>query len=95
MRVPIFENDKVRVWRSVIAPDDPLPAHSHDKPRVVIPLQDVHLKRVQNGSDTEDYSFLFRQAYWEPAEADGATHEVHANTVAGDGTREVMVVEIK
>lgn len=95
MRVPLFENDKVRVWRSVISPDDPLPAHNHDKPRVVIPLEDVHLKRVTKDGESEDYSFLYKQAYWEPVENDEDAHEVHANTNMGSKSREVVVVEIK
>lgn len=37
-RVFQFENDPVRVWKTVITPDQPLKMHRHDCRRVIVEL---------------------------------------------------------
>jgi len=37
-RIPLFENEAVKVWRSVIFPDAPLAMHRHEHPRVIVAL---------------------------------------------------------
>ena len=37
-RIPQFENDDVRVWKSIITPRQPLSMHRHDHPRAIIAL---------------------------------------------------------
>src|SRR5262245_22163422 len=50
-RVPQFDNAHVKVWKSTIAPDAPLPLHRHDHGRVIIVFQCGVMKiAVQTGS---------------------------------------------
>jgi hypothetical protein len=35
-RIFQFENDQVRVWKTVIMPRQPLKMHRHDHPRIVV-----------------------------------------------------------
>ena len=37
-RFPQFENDTVKVWKTVVLPNQPLAMHHHDHPRVIIAL---------------------------------------------------------
>jgi hypothetical protein len=43
-RIPQFENEHVKVWRSVISPNVPLPLHRHEHGRVIIALQGGTMK---------------------------------------------------
>ena len=38
-RYPQFENEHVKVWKSVVYPNAPLTMHRHDHPRVIIALK--------------------------------------------------------
>jgi hypothetical protein len=38
-REPQFENSAVKVWKSVVLPNSPLPLHRHEHPRVIIALR--------------------------------------------------------
>jgi hypothetical protein len=35
-RFPQFENEDVKVWKSVVMPNAPLTMHRHEHPRVII-----------------------------------------------------------
>jgi hypothetical protein len=35
-RIPLLENDDVKVWKSVIFPRAPLAMHRHEHPRVIL-----------------------------------------------------------
>ena len=49
-RIPLFENDDVKVWNSVIFPDAPLAMHRHEHPRVIVAMTGGTMKIVeQNG----------------------------------------------
>ena len=48
-RIPQFENDQVKVWRSVVQPHSPLPLHRHEHPRVIIALVGGTMKIVEQG----------------------------------------------
>jgi beta-alanine degradation protein BauB len=37
-RIPLFENDDAKVWKSVITPDAPLAMHRHEHPRVIVAM---------------------------------------------------------
>ena len=37
-RFPQFENEDVKVWKSVVMPNAPLTMHRHEHPRVIIAL---------------------------------------------------------
>jgi quercetin dioxygenase-like cupin family protein len=91
-RFPQFENDDVKVWRSVIAPGTPLPAHHHDHGRVIIPLEGGSIDVVEQDGTKEHHPWEAGKAYWLPMNAPGTMHQ-DVNT----GTKPVvvMVVELK
>jgi len=96
MRYPILENDKVKIWRTVISPNDPLSLHRHDKQRVVVPLTDTKLKKIIDGSGrTEELEFKFRNAYWVEADPPSELHELHSDVNESDADMEVIVIEFK
>ena len=41
-RFPQFENEDVKVWKSVVMPNAPLTMHRHEHPRVIIALERRH-----------------------------------------------------
>ena len=45
-RFPQFENEDVKVWKSVVLPNQPLTMHRHDHPRVIIALKGGTMKIV-------------------------------------------------
>jgi quercetin dioxygenase-like cupin family protein len=91
-RVPQFENDQVKVWRSTVMPNAPLPLHRHEHPRVIIALTGGTMNIVIQGGATETHQWETGKAYWLPANPPG---EMHTDVNAGDKPIEVMVVELK
>ena len=47
-RFPQFENEDVKVWKSVVMPNAPLTMHRHDHPRVIIALSGGTMKIVDS-----------------------------------------------
>jgi len=91
-RIPQFENDDVKVWRSVVLPNSPLTMHRHEHPRVIIPLVGGTMKIVESTGASEEHHWETGKAYWLPANPPGTTH---ADVNAGDKPIEVMVVELE
>jgi beta-alanine degradation protein BauB len=91
-RFPQFENDQVRVWRSVIAPHLPLTMHRHDHPRVIVALSGGTMKIVEEGGRTEQHEWETGKAYWLPS---NPANRLHADANTGERPIEVMVVELK
>jgi hypothetical protein len=91
-RFPQFENDNVRVWRSLVLPNSPLNMHRHEHGRVIIPLQGGTMNIVQQNGPTESHAWEVGKAYWLPMNPPGT---MHADVNAGDKPIEVMVVELK
>ena len=91
-RVQQFENDDVKVWRSVVVPNAPLTMHRHEHGRVIIPLQGGTMKIVTQGGASESHQWDVGKAYWLGANKPG---EMHADVNAGTKPIEVMVVELK
>jgi beta-alanine degradation protein BauB len=91
-RIPQFENDEVKVWKSVILPNAPLTLHRHEHPRVLIALQGGAMKIVEQNGPTEQHVWETGKAYWLPA---NPPNTLHADVNAGDKPIEVMVVELK
>ena len=52
-RYPQFENDEVRVWKSVVMPNTPLAMHRHEHGRVIIALKGGTMKIVENTGSSE------------------------------------------
>ena len=52
-REPQFENQYVRVWKSIIMPKQPLTMHRHEHPRALIALKGGTLDIVQKSGESE------------------------------------------
>jgi beta-alanine degradation protein BauB len=92
-REPQFENEHMKVWKSIIMPRQPLTQHRHDHGRALIALTDGQLKVVDpNGKVVTTYNWEKGKAYWlgkDPAA------ETHADVNETDKPIEVIVVELK
>ena len=91
-RTPQFENEHVQVWKSVIAPNQPLEMHRHDNPRVIIALKGGTLTVVSDAGERRDMTWETGRAYWLDAEPPG---ELHADVNQGPEPVEVIVVQLK
>jgi quercetin dioxygenase-like cupin family protein len=91
-RTPQFENDSVRVWRSSIAPHQPLTMHRHESGRVLVALTGGTVKIVKESGESRTVTWESGKAYWLSADPPG---ERHADLNEGPEPIEVMVVELK
>ncbi|HTB95395.1 MAG TPA: hypothetical protein VK716_00180 [Terracidiphilus sp.] len=91
-RIPQFENDTVKVWKSVVLPNAPLTMHRHEHPRVIIALRGGTMKIVEDKGGSEDHVWETGKAYWLPSNEPGT---MHADVNAGKEPMEVMVVELE
>lgn len=91
-RVPQFENEEVKVWKTIVMPNGPLSMHRHEHARVIIPIVGGSMKIVQQSGASQTHVWETGKAYYltsDPANA------LHADVNAGDKPIEVMVVELK
>jgi quercetin dioxygenase-like cupin family protein len=91
-REPQFENSEVKVWKSLVLPNNPLPFHRHEHPRVIIALRGGTMKILEETGQSEIHAWQTGQAYWLPANAPGTRHQ---DVNVGDKPIEVMVVELQ
>lgn len=91
-RVLQFQNEDVKVWKSVVLPNQPLAMHRHDHPRVIIALSGGTMNVVLQDGPTEPHVWETGRAYWLPANPPGT---MHADVNAGTKPIEVMVVELE
>jgi beta-alanine degradation protein BauB len=91
-RTPQFENDSVKVWKSVIVPNGPLTLHRHEHGRTIIALVGGDLKVVKESGATSVMHWETGKAYWLPPDPPG---EMHKDVNDTGRTIEVMVVEMK
>lgn len=92
-RFPIFENDKVKVWRTVVPSDKSLPLHRHNKNRVIIPMTDIKMTKLLDNSGKIDHvSWLHGLAYWIKEDEVG---KLHGYLNESGEQAEVIVVELK
>ncbi len=91
-REPQFENPQVKVWRSWILPNSPLPLHRHDHPRALIALQGGTMKILEEDGSSETHDWKTGNAYWLPANTPGTRHQ---DVNVGNKPIEVIVVELK
>ena len=90
-RFPQFENESVRVWKSVIAPHQPLSLHRHENGRVIVALTGGTLKIVKESGESKTVVWESGKAYWLTADPPG---ERHGDLNEGNDPIEVMVVEM-
>jgi quercetin dioxygenase-like cupin family protein len=91
-RIPQFENDHVRVWKSIIEPKQPLTQHRHDHGRTLVALVGGTIKIVQADGSSKNVVWETGKAYWLDADPPGQTH---ADVNEGAKAIEVIVVEMK
>ncbi len=91
-RFPQFDNQDVKVWKSVVMPHSPLTMHRHEHPRVIIALRGGTMKIVDQQGKSEEHVWETGKAYWLPTNPPGT---MHADVNAGDQPIEVMVVELE
>lgn len=91
-RIPQFENEDVKVWKSVIMPNAPLTMHRHEHPRVIIALSGGIMRIVEQNGAAEQHVWETGKAYWLPA---NPPNTMHADVNDGGKPIEVIVVELK
>ena len=91
-REPQFENAEVKVWKSVVLPNDPLPLHRHEHPRVIVALHGGTMKILEESGQSELHKWQTGKAYWLPANPPGTRHQ---DVNVSDEPIEVMVVELQ
>ncbi len=91
-RFPQFENEDVKVWKTIVMPHQPLAMHHHDHPRVIIALTGGTMNIVDPSGAVEPHVWETGKAYWLPAMPPNA---MHSDVNAGDKPMEVMVVELQ
>jgi beta-alanine degradation protein BauB len=92
-REPQFENAHLKVWKSIILPNQPLTQHRHDHGRALVALTDGVLDVVSpTGKTLTTYRWEKGRAYWLDADPAGETHADVNNT---GQPIEVIVVELK
>jgi hypothetical protein len=79
-RIPQFENDDVKVWKSVVYPNAPLTMHRHDHPRVIIALSGGTMNIMEESGAKESHAWETGKAYWLPA---NPPNTMHADVNAG------------
>jgi hypothetical protein len=91
-REPQFETSAVKVWKSVVLPNSPLPLHRHEHPRVIVALRGGSMKILEESGKSEMHEWQTGKAYWLDANAPGTRHQ---DINVGDTPIEVMVVELQ
>ena len=91
-RFPQFENEDVKVWKTIVTPHQPLAMHHHDHPRVIIALTGGTMNIVDPAGHVEPHVWETGKAYWLPAMP---PNTLHSDVNAGDKPMEVMVVELQ
>ena len=92
-RVPMFENDEVKVWKTVIVPNSPLSMHRHEHGRTIVVLKGGMLTIQQDTGEKRTVDWKTGQAYW--LDADPPGKKMHADVNETKETIEVMVIEGK
>ena len=92
-REPQFENDRVKAWKSIILPNQPLRMHRHEHGRALIALTDGTLNVVNEaGEHIDTYRWEAGKAYWLDKDPPG---KLHGDVNEGTEPIEVIVVELK
>jgi len=92
-REPQFDNQNVRVWKSIIMPNQPLALHRHDFGRTIVTLKGGTLDVVDDkGKTMKQMTWETGKAYWLDADPAG---EQHGDMNRGKEPMEVIVVEMR
>ena len=92
-REPQFENEHVRVWKSIILPNQPLAVHRHEHGRTIVALKGGTLDVVDaQGKTMKKMTWETGKAYWLDVDPPG---EQHGDMNRGTAPMEVIVVEMR
>ena len=91
-RVFQFENEHVKVWKTIIMPHQPLKMHRHDCARVVVGLKGGTLTKVEQTGEESELRFDTGTAYWL---TEDPPDTLHGDVNESEEPIEVMVIEIK
>ena len=92
-REPQFENSNVRVWKSIIMPNQPLALHRHDFGRTIVALKGGTLDVVdKDGKTMKQMVWETGKAYWLDADP---PNEQHGDLNRTKEPIEVIVVEMR
>jgi hypothetical protein len=91
-RTPQFENPNVKVWKTLIMPNQPLTLHRHENGRVIVALQGGTLTIKKEKGDSKKVVWETGKAYWLDADPPG---ELHGDVNETTRPIEVMVVELQ
>jgi len=92
-REPQFENEHVRVWKSIIMPNQPLTVHRHEHGRTIVALKGGTLDVVDpKGQTKTKMNWESGKAYWLDVDPAG---EQHGDLNKGKEPIEVIVVEMR
>lgn len=92
-REPQFENGEVKVWKSIIMPNQPLSLHRHDHGRTIVALKGGTLDVVDaKGQTQQKMTWDTGKAYWLDADVPNTQH---GDMNKGTEPIEVIVVELK
>ena len=91
-RTPQFENPNVKVWKTLIMPNQPLSLHRHENGRVIVALQGGALTSKKEKGDSKKVVWETGKAYWLDADPPG---ELHGDVNETSKPIEVMVVELQ
>ncbi|MDP1834790.1 MAG: hypothetical protein Q8K75_02565 [Chlamydiales bacterium] len=86
-----FENDSVKVWKTIIYPNSPLKFHRHDYPRVIVGLVGGVLTRIEESGEVSYLNIETGKAYWYEADEPG----LHWDMNESDAPIEVMLIEVR
>jgi hypothetical protein len=91
-RTPQFENPNVKVWKTLIMPNQPLTMHRHENGRVIVALQGGTLTIKPEKGNPKKVVWETGKAYWLDADPPGQLHGDVNETMK---PIEVMVVELQ
>ena len=92
-REPQFENENVRVWKSIIMPNQPLSLHRHEFGRTIVVLKGGALDIVDAAGKTmKTLQWETGKAYWLDKDPAG---EQHGDLNRGTAPIEVFVIEMR
>ena len=92
-REPQFENENVRVWKSIIMPNQPLALHRHEFGRTIVALKGGTLDVVDGKNQTlQKMTWETGKAYWLGPDPAG---QQHGDMNRGTEPIEVIVVEMR
>ena len=92
-RIPMFENDQVKVWKTILIPNSPLTMHRHENGRTIVVLKGGTLTIKQDTGEKTKVEWKTGQAYWLDADPPGT--KLHADVNETNDSIEVIVIENK